>query len=494
MSSPDLVRQLHIIHLSDLHFGDDHRFNTPVMVDGDVQTRPGYPTLFQKLMEDFAEPTPIENLILCITGDFASNPTNFHEFERAAEFVNQLAKSTVHGKERGLGSIYMVPGNHDVNFAGATMGERWERYISFVNRIFQKNLDYDRPIQTVTLDDRTADLGALILCLNSSIHVQRGTPNEQRGEVDHMQLTRVQELLEKFDREKGRDLRERSIRIALIHHHPVLIPDLAEPGRGYDAVANSGQLIRQLREFRFHLILHGHKHSPYVFTEDSQSAWTTDSQPIVIAAGGSTGSRALPEEFEGRTNCYNRITIKWHPSAGQTRVYIETRGLNLFRSDRREDLANNWKWGKLREYDKVFLTANCIPSPSKNLSISRGMRDSPTEGKRVSEYSRLRGNMPVVEVMPSLIINQAYEARVWLVPHQKRELPCEVVWSAGPKHDAISVSANKDEWFCASFHYWGPMLLQARLLFSDGSTETAHIYARLPEDCSKTEKKEKNNG
>lgn len=489
MSSPDLVRQLHIIHLSDLHFGDDHRFNTPVMVGGDVPIRPGYPTLFEKLMEDFAKPSPIENLILCITGDFASNPSNFNEFERASEFVHQLAGANLHGKVRNLESIFMVPGNHDVNFAGTSPGERWDRYISFVNRLFKKTLDYNQPIQTVTLEDRTHDLGALILCLNSSIYVQKGTPNEQRGEVDYRQLKRVEQLLDKFDREKGRDLRESSIRIALIHHHPVLIPDLAEPGRGYDAVANSGQLIRQLREFRFHLILHGHKHSPYVFTEDSQSAWTTDSQPIVIAAGGSAGSKALPDEFKRPTNCYNRITVKWHPSAGQTRVSIETRGLNLFKADGREDLADNWSWYKLREYDKVFLTANCIPKPRQYLSISRGPLDPPSEQKRVTEYARLRGNMPVVEVMPSLINNQAYEARVWLVPHQQRELPREVVWSAGTKFDAITVSANTDEWFCASFHYWGPMLLQARLLFSDGSSEVTHIYARLPEDCSETQTK-----
>jgi hypothetical protein len=83
---------------------------------------------------------------------------------------------------------------------------------------------------------------------------------------------------------------QRAIKIALIHHHPVLIAALAEPGRGYDAVLNSGRLLTILRKHGFHMILHGHKHDPYVFTEDSRSAFRTSSQnPILIAAGGSVG-------------------------------------------------------------------------------------------------------------------------------------------------------------------------------------------------------------
>jgi hypothetical protein len=76
------------------------------------------------------------------------------------------------------------------------------------------------------------------------------------------------------------------------------------------------------------MILQGHKHDPYVFTEDSRSAFRTSSQnPILVAAGGSVGSTELPTN---RWNCYNRISIKWHPAAGQARILIETRGLANF--------------------------------------------------------------------------------------------------------------------------------------------------------------------
>jgi hypothetical protein len=49
----------------------------------------------------------------------------------------------------------------------------------------------------------------------------------------------MQERLEAIDPERLKS----AIRIALIHHHPVLIPDLVEAGRGYDAVHHSAALL-----------------------------------------------------------------------------------------------------------------------------------------------------------------------------------------------------------------------------------------------------------
>ncbi len=53
-----------------------------------------------------------------------------------------------------------------------------------------------------------------------------------------------------------------------------------EPEGGYDAVHNSGKLLTILRRHGFHVILHGHKHDPYVFTEDSRSAFRKTDQTL----------------------------------------------------------------------------------------------------------------------------------------------------------------------------------------------------------------------
>ncbi len=81
-------------------------------------------------MEDVKDPAPIENLIICLTGDFATNPWNLAEFDRAEQFVVQLAQAPIHGQPRGLNNI-IIPGNHDVQYDAPTPGARWECIVSF---------------------------------------------------------------------------------------------------------------------------------------------------------------------------------------------------------------------------------------------------------------------------------------------------------------------------------------------------------------------------
>jgi 3',5'-cyclic AMP phosphodiesterase CpdA len=448
--------------------------------------RKGYPTLLEKLAEDLRSPD-VENLLICITGDLA-HTADYKEFKAAEEFLIGLSSSIVHGKVRGTDAIYITPGNHDVNYTKADIGERWQQYTAFANGVNGTHVPDADPVGHVTLDDRTDDLGAVVLCLNSSVYVQKDTPNEKRGEIDIVQLKRVEDSLEALS--KKRDINE-AIRIALIHHHPVLIPALAEPGRGYDAVENSGPLLTLLRRYGFHLILHGHKHNPFVFSEDSESAWVKPSRPIVISAAGSVSSMSIPGDYKERSNCYNRITIKWHPAARQARVAVETRGLSVFHSSGMEDLPQNWKWKTLQETDRQFYAAECVPKPKIVGTKPFQPKDMKrSESARVKEYSRSRGNMAVVEVLPSLVKGQAYEARAWIVPHPNvefpRELPVRVTWSAGKMYPTVTVEAKQDEHFCVSFHYWDSMLLQARLEFKSKAPKSVciHVYARLPEDCS----------
>ena len=46
------MRQLQIIHLSDIHFGDNHIFNPESAPGGDIPPKDRYPTMYEKLRED----------------------------------------------------------------------------------------------------------------------------------------------------------------------------------------------------------------------------------------------------------------------------------------------------------------------------------------------------------------------------------------------------------------------------------------------------------
>jgi 3',5'-cyclic AMP phosphodiesterase CpdA len=477
------TRQLHIIHLSDAHFGKNaHRFDPPPTPAGDTPKRDGYPQLLQKLVEDLSGPDPGCPVIICITGDLATAAT-YGEFQEAEEFIRGLASAPILGKSRGMESIFLTPGNHDVEYNGPDVGQRWQRYVELYNRLYGTSIKREDPWALVKLFDRTNETGAVILCLNSSIHVQRGAPDEERGHIDMKQLAAIDSSLKGLAAQD----KEASIRVALVHHHPVLIPPLAEPGRGYDAVHNSGKLLTILRRNGFHIVLHGHKHIPCNFTDDTQSPFWQQQRPLLIVAGGSVGSTGLPD-YPNRCNCYNRITVKWHPAAGQTRIVVETRGLTIFETGGTEALPNAWQWKTLRYDDRQFFNGQKMPRKKKLVKEKFGTAAHlKSETLREEVYKHARGNMPVVEVVPSLIPGQAYEARIWIVGHKSRteaDIPLKVTWSAGGWFTTIVVKKEDDIHFCAAFNYWGSFLIQGKLEFADGTSACVHVYARMPEDYS----------
>ena len=93
--------------------------------------------------------------------------------------------------------------------------------------------------------------------------------------------------------------------------------------------------------------------------------------------------------------------------------------------------------------------------------------------------------MLVCEVMPSLIPGQHNEVRLWIEAHRPEfqtevQKPIEVSWSAGKYFEVITVRREDDPRFCATLDYYGPMLVQAKLLFPDGYIDHDYVYARMP--------------
>jgi 3',5'-cyclic AMP phosphodiesterase CpdA len=397
----DLTRQILILHFSDLHFGSRHRFNPPRTAGGDEPDDSSFPSLIERLVGDLSGPDPNCPIAVCITGDLVETGS-IEEFCRAEEFINGLAKSELFGKRVGTESVFLVPGNHDVQYDSADVGTRWQQWTEFYNRIKKTNHLREEPLGCARLWDRVDDLGALLLCVNSAVYVQKDKPDEDRGRLDIKQLTKIEEALEEFPRDKL----DSAIRVALIHHHPVLIPSLAEPGRGYDAVHNSGKLLTILRRYGFHLVLHGHKHSPHTFTDDVVAAHQElPDQPILIVAGGSVASTELPYHPKG-LNCYNQVWVKWHPVGRQTRVRVETRSLEIFNADGTERLPTRWRWDLLRADDRRFYGCANMPLPGiheeRDFDIEK---DGEFEEARVSVYQHTRGNLPVVQLLPSLDVD-----------------------------------------------------------------------------------------
>ena len=494
MRTPELTRQVRIIHLSDVHFGGKHQFLPEPDPGGKRLSSKGMRSLADKLLEDLRVNSTSESVclesdakslpcptLICITGDFAETG-DYSEFQQARQFLDQLAKGMGHLGVNNKESFFMVPGNHDVGFFSSDIGERWHKYIQFFNEFYGSAVRGSDPWSLDRVHDRIRDIGVVVLCINSEIYVQKGSPDEQRGQVDEEQLANIKRQLKGIKKKRL----ESAVRIALIHHHPVLIPALAESYKGYDAVMRSGQLLNILREYGFHIVLHGHKHHPLTFPEDVRNGLeAVQDNPMLIVAGGSVGSTELP--VPSGVNCYNQITIKWHPAAEQSRIRIVTRRLVTHDTKTRTKLlTREWAWETLREDDRSFALNEHTVKPRKFLSSISFDAKNPdlAESVRKAEYPRTRRNFPVVEVRPSLEPSQAYEATFWIESHRPEEVgwesPEEVTWTAGKLFPVFRIRRQDDPRFCASFNYWGPMLVQARLKFADGYVAVAHVYARIP--------------
>jgi len=480
------LSQARFIHLSDVHFGAKH-ICAPEDPSG---SRSGIPDLEELIEQDLSNAdwadalwaTPRDQrsktpLFLTVTGDVAQNAAP-EEFRRASEFLDFLTRRPLLDSVIGRKGLFLVPGNHDVLFKERAFETRFQPYATLYNKVFEGARDPIQPHNATSLNQVHARPEAHVLLaeVNSCLYVEEDTEDESRGQVDLAAIRSLRTQLEGLAATTGG-----FIKIALVHHHPVLIPAFVEAGRGYDAVLNGGSLLRLLREHGFQLVLHGHKHNPQVFSFDPESAWAAAEQsPQLVVAGGSCGSSELPPG--GRSaNTYNVITVKWDPKARHGRVQIITRGLKRLADDAPLD-PDLWQWTTLRVFDRAIGPYRALPVPEEPQRIAKPQRSDSDQRLRHEHYQALRFNFPVAEIQPSLMPGQAYEVRVWLEQHSKdhRELPIRVTWSAGTMFERKVCGQHSAPAFCSYFHYWGPTLVQAQLDFTDGTTAYGYVYARFP--------------
>jgi 3',5'-cyclic AMP phosphodiesterase CpdA len=481
---PRVGRSLTVVHLSDLHFGPSHRFERQTTAGGD-RVADGQ-TLLDSLKADLvsvlSDETPETSapILVAVTGDLtdAAKP---EEFREAAAFILDLEEFLGDWTARAV----IVPGNHDVSWEQADIDDRLSAWRGFARDRLKRNIVGlpEHPFALV-YNDYVTSHGVIVAAINSAGFVERDKPDQTRGRISPRGLTDLNRQLNSLP---GGDT---LLRIALVHHHPILIPDLVEAGRGYDAIVDGGDLLRVLRRHRFHLVLHGHKHLPFNFSEDSRAAYSTrqarEQRAILVACGGSIGSSEVSDRMQTPTNYYNILRVKWLPESGECRSRIEPRQLVRYESGTPLP-RGEWYWESCLPDDRCYQSQ---PAEGDDVSLTgqtisfaySGIDDAP----RISAYETNRGAFPVVEIRPSLFPDQAHEAYVWIEHHPNpledgasNERLVKVVWSAGQRHTVTSVSDDPSDRFAAVFIYYGPMLVMADLTFADGHRATQFIYVPM---------------
>jgi hypothetical protein len=124
-----------------------------------------------------------------------------------------------------------------------------------------------------------------------------------------------------------------TIRIAVLHHHLMSalrderLPDADYPDGSVSVTLNAGTVIEGLQRYGFGLVLHGHQHTPGLYTvargrlEQGSLALQRLDEPVYALAGGSAGARADRIDGEVRDNAYALLTVGADNIATMVRSY-----------------------------------------------------------------------------------------------------------------------------------------------------------------------------
>jgi 3',5'-cyclic AMP phosphodiesterase CpdA len=493
-----------IIHLSDLHYGEGHIFNMDRTADGSAPASKGMPTLAEMVIRDLEDPSqeparpfigesmevgasglpsfdiPPMPKIVCLSGDFTQK-ASLEEFQQAETLIGQLQKSLKLAAD-GEG-IYLCPGNHDLNWRSEDDTKRWDQYANFLTRITNRVHRAQEAALFGGVQVCTA-AKTIVLSLNSEMKVLDEDGERSRGDLHPTQLAWARQQLEQLEL-RNPDAYRDYIKIAMVHHHPVLLPSSAEAGRGYDAITGANKLLPMLHDHGFHVVLHGHKHYPHTFREDIRNAFVqAQDHSLFIVAGGTCGSKELPTPRIA-TQCYNRIRIHWSASNQTTRVQVITRGLVKYKDTGAELMEDQWYWKTLAVDDRHHIARQrpTLPSAAGLRYMPRVAPNSPVNLARDAEYARTRGYFPVAEILPAMLPGQTLEVHLRIVAHESNQprnsehLLVAVTWSGGDRwFPSVNVTRSDDPDFSTVFAYWGGALLQAELYFANGTSCITHVY------------------
>ncbi|MEH7877392.1 metallophosphoesterase [Rhizobium laguerreae] len=169
-SFPDKVCQVNLLHISDLHFGKYHRFQSDVTPMAEHAADARFPTLAQKFSEDIRSLKLEGPVVLCCTGDFVET-ANIEEYSSAEKFLQHIMNVAVGGSSINKNSLFMVPGNHDVVYDKSEIGYRFQQWTEFYNRLHGSNFKREDPWGMCSVHDRIDSHGLVVVTLNSSIYI-----------------------------------------------------------------------------------------------------------------------------------------------------------------------------------------------------------------------------------------------------------------------------------------------------------------------------------
>jgi predicted phosphodiesterase len=222
------------------------------------------------------------------------------EVKIASEFIGEACAALDVKPE----NVVFVPGNHDVDWTALdptdTTGiRRAQRYVPIRSELFLfnaivtrgKGSVFDAPNFTIW-----SDANLLIVGYNSSHHDE--PKRLHHGLIDTKHIEEMRQALIRLP------IVNDQLRLFLVHHHLFQYDDPTPESPDFSIMVNAEHLQAFLREFRFDILVHGHRHLPR-FTTHSLNG----SPEVAVLCSGSF-SVQIDTRWTGTiSNQFHLITV-----------------------------------------------------------------------------------------------------------------------------------------------------------------------------------------
>lgn len=261
-----------IIQISDLQFGDKHRFGNPSTISD----------ILANDVEHMSEKHQFFPIYLVCTGDITEK-AHTNEFFEAETIIKKLARKLSIDKD----SILCIPGNHDINWRLAEVslevGDtnlKYNNYNKFVIDTCNKYSIVESNYYNRFFDHR---LGIEFLFLNSC---------EKEDHNNHYGYIEKDKLVQSLIRNIGKDFEDYT-KICICHHRIESNRDSLSK----TVVQNSHEIETILIENGYNIVLTGHLH------ENRCQIVKHQEKSVIYSGSGSTGADST-QRVDGVQNQY----------------------------------------------------------------------------------------------------------------------------------------------------------------------------------------------
>lgn len=285
-----------ILHVSDLHFGEDHGFPLePPSAGYEFQGRPLWKVISTRIRMDLA----LQIGVVVISGDLITKGVGT-SYSDVSDFIHKLLQEL--GLERR--HCIIVPGNHDMwtlDVDRPTRQYKHERpYRDFVEGFFHEEF---RSLERVRRYRTPEGRDLVFIELNSA-----RLRNDKLKEYGFVARHRYDQLLDYVCRTLQRE-GGLPIIFVVLHHHimPVNAVDIPDEKRPVSLCLDAGELMDEFQRHGVHFVLHGHQHVPFVGKVTPFRILGGDGEskerPIHIIGCGSSGGRRdiIPRDLDSNT-------------------------------------------------------------------------------------------------------------------------------------------------------------------------------------------------